>query len=563
MGPGTVFDRLVSDMSVQERQELLSRVQLATKVDDAPLAAIEATEESDFEALYRQLSFWSKLMLSLRAIFSGRERLALLSDIAFKKLGQRIAGQAATYFSVRTIEFTAAFSFELKALQSGLRLFDEPLKRILGPEKRDFIAFLAGLEMPEVQDNLIAETDLSRLVDNPLLDNEDSVRREIEIAVEDALVQISEDDRTVMGRHTTALRYLGLLVRFPFERILRSFGEFGQRADVAQKLLEELAGLLEGFVVPPSAKLLEALFLFSLSDEPSADEPSLEDGLRALIARANGLVAQIRDFNYRIPLRDILRFSLRRLDWTAPAAAGGEDWFALYQQFWADRLTAHLAQHRKDRRRRELLNEAASFINLAKLPLLAHYRADWWNGEVSFQHEHSLAFIAGFVNQVFPLETSRTTKTFLIDGRFYKEENRRDFTDCYDRINRVVEAIKKLDDSLSSEGEQGQLIRQALGEAHTPGTRARRTERLIAAADRQARGIVMEMIATFDLFANLVDGILHGQGDSTFDSVTNLAFIGGRENPRLRASLGRIFTTMQRTVEILKGLFAFETESDT
>ncbi len=560
MAPGTVFDRLVSDMSVQERQELLSKVQIATKVDDAPLAVAEPPGESDFETLYRQLSFWSKVMLALRAILLGKERLALLAEIALKRLRQRIADLASTYFSTRTAEFTPAFTFEIKALQTGLRLFEEPLKRCLGPEKRDFAAFLAGLEMPDIQESLLAETDLSRLADNPLLDNEDSVRREIEVAIADALVQISEDNRTVMARHMTALRYLGLLVRFPFERILRSFGEYGPRADAAQQLLEELAGLLEGFVVPPSAKLLEGLFLFSLPDDPVGGESSLEDGLKSMIAKANGLIAQIRDFNYQIPLRDILRFSLRQLDWTAPVAAGGEDWFALYEQFWADRLTAHLAQHKRDRRERELLKEAASFVNLARLPLLSHYRSESWNGAVSFQHEHSLAFIAGFVGQLFPLEISRTTKTFLIDGRFYKEENRRDFTDCYDRINRVLDIMKKFDQSLSNEGEQGELIRQALEEAHTPDMRARRTDKLVAAADRQARGIVMEMIATFDLFANLVDGILHGQGDSTFDSVTNLAFIGGRENPRLRASLSRIFSTMQRAAEILKGLFAFETE---
>ena len=563
MAPGTVFDRLVSDMSVHERQEMLSKVQLGTKVDDAPLAAPEPPGQSDFEQLYRQLSFWTKLMLLLRAILLGKERLALLTDFAIKRLGQKIAEQAASYFSTRAVEFTPAFTFEIKALQTGLRLFEEPLRRIHGQEMRDFIAFLAGLEMPEIQENLLAETDLSRLVDNPLLDNEDSIRREIEIALEDTFVQISEDNRTVMARHMTALRYLGQLVRFPFERILRSLGEYGQRPDSAQKLLEELAGLLEGFVVPPSVRLLEGLFLFSSPDDPSGDDASLEDGLKAMIAKANGLIAQIRDFNYRIPLLDILRFSLRKLDWTAPVAAGGEDWFSLYQQFWAERLTAHLAQHKRDRRERELLNEAASFINLARLPLLAHYRSESWKGEVSFEHEHSLAFVAGFVNQLFPLEISRTTKTFLIDGRFYKEENRRDFTDCYDHISRVLDAIKKFDQSLSSEGEQGQLIQQALGEAHTPGMRARRTEKLTAAADRQARGIVMEMVATFDLFANLVDGILHGQGDSTFDSVTNLAFIGGRENPRLRASLGRISMTMQRAAEILKGLFAFETERST
>ncbi len=562
MGSGTVFDRLVSDMSVQERHELLSKVQLAARVDDAPLAAAEPPEASDFEELYRQLSFWSKLLLTLRVIFSGRERQALLSDLAFRRLGQKISEHAAAYFSTRTLEFSSAFTFELKALQTGLRLFDESLKRALGQEKRDFIAFLAGLEMPEIQENLLAETDLSRLVENPLLDNEDSMRREIEMAIEDSYVQISEDDRTVMARHMTALRYLGQLVRFPFERILRSFAEHGARLDSAPALLEELAGILEGFVAPPGARLLEGLFLFSFSDEQSGDEASIEAGLTAMIAKANSLISQIRDFNNRVPLRDTLRFTLRNLDWTPPSAAGGEDWLALYRQFWTDRLTAHLAEYRRERRQRELLGEAAGFVNLASLPRLAYYRGESWNGEVTFHHEHSLAFIAGFVGHVFSLEISRTTKTFLIDGRFYKEENRHDLTDSYDRINRVLDAIRKLDESLSSEGEQGQLIHQALGEAPTPGIRERRTEKLVAAADRQARGIVMEMIATFDLYANLIYGILHGQGDSTFDSVTNLAFIGGRDNPRLRASLARILSTMQRAAEILKGLFAFETESE-
>lgn len=563
MAATPVFDRLVSDMSLHERREMLSRVQLAAKIDDEPLAQNQPADESNFELLYHRLTFWNKLILLLRVILTGRDRISLLSEVAYGRLGRRIAEQAGIYFATRTLTFLPPFSTELRALQTGLRLFEEPLKRALGQQRREFIVFLAGLEMVDVQETLLSTTDLAKLNDNPLIDDEDTLRRGLELEVEDAYARISEDDRTAMARHMTAIRYLDLLARFPFERLLQALQGREAKFVGASRWIEELTGVLTGFVSPPAARLLEALFLFSSLEDSVEEEEALEESLLASIGRATEVVAQIRDFNARIPLRDIIRFSLQEMSWRPAAVAGGEDWFALFKQFWTERLTERLEERKRERRSKVLLSEAAAFLKLSRLPHLSHYWSESWEGAVAFRYERSLAFVSGFVAQIFMTEIHRTLKIFLIDGRFYKEENRKDLTDCYDRIGRVPESIEELDRTLGADGEQGAAIAEALTEGHTPGVRARRTASAAAAADRRAREIVVEMVATFDLLANLVDGILHGRGDSTFDSVTNFAFIGGRENPRLRASLSRAFTLMERAVEILKGLLAFESEGGT
>jgi hypothetical protein len=53
----------------------------------------------------------------------------------------------------------------------------------------------------------------------------------------------------------------------------------------------------------------------------------------------------------------------------------------------------------------------------------------------------------------FPKELIKPLKLVLIDGQFYKEQNRLDYNSSYRTLIDVVELINKIDSSLSLDGE--------------------------------------------------------------------------------------------------------------
>lgn len=566
--PGSeVFDKLVTELSVQERQDLLSRMRFSQVVDEAPLHEPEASPEDRFDRVSGDLSLLERLMLFLRAVFTGKDRVALVEEFALKRIAKALTTGAREYFNPRAMQLLDGFASKLSALRDAAEIFRTPLREALGSHKKDFVAFLTGFELPVVQEHLLRESDPEnheRLVTEL---SEFDMKRTLDSSLQDTLDEIGESDRQLMYRNIQLLHWLQSLASFGFERLIDRFdGIVGERMCQATTIvpaLKELAAILQRLSVPPTTRLVSALFLFEARERLSEKEFDLETSLQVGVESARDALAEIRRFNAEIPLNDIIRVVVNDADWVPALKGGGEDWFVLFKQFWTTRVEERVGEFVSVRRRRQLLEAAVKMLNLGELPYLSNYRTSTDGVVIYARHEHSLAFLRGFLEQVFSKDLNRTIKLFLLDGKFYKDDNRKDFTDAYNDIERIPERIRNLDSELSAEGHKGKTLRQIIEENSLPGARERAVANLFISVDRDAETIVIGGQKNLHLLQSVVDGILHGHGDDTYDTISNLTKIGGRENRRLIASLRVGSGRLAAANEILDGLIAVETGRET
>lgn len=564
-GGSSVFEKLVSELSLQERQDLLARVRFSQEIDDAPLREPEPTPESRFDRVYQELGFFERVMLFLRSVLTGKDRVSLVQEFALKRVVRAVNGAASEYFNVRSMELLEPFFEEIEELKNAAELFRRPLKEALGVHKKDFIAFLAGMELPVVQEHLLNEstpeyhaTMITELSDFDL-------RRALESSLHDAFEEISEVDRQTMYRDVQLLHWVQSLANFGFERFLGRFGSEDQdRTCPGNTLLasmKELSSILQRLTIPPSAQLVSSVFLFASREELEQKEFDLEGTLQGSMVRAREALSALRQFNARVPLNDIIRIVVNDTDWMPSLKGGGEDWFVLFKQFWADRLDERVGGFVLHRSRRQLLQAAIKMLRLADLPYLPHYRSTTEPPRFRPNHEHTIAFLHGFLKQVFTRELNSTVKIFLLDGKFYKDDNRQEFTTAYDQVDQLPERIQRLEREMGPDGRRGKLLLQVFDEHTLPASREKAAAAVYMAADKEAEVIVLDGKRHLRSLQNILEGILHGHGDDTYDTISNLSQIGGRENRRLLMALRTALGHLAAGNEIYQGLIELETDN--
>lgn len=564
--PGSeVFDNLVSALSGQERQDMLSRIRFSQVVEEAPLREPELSPEARFDQLYAGLTFFERLLLFLRSVLTGRDRVLLVGEVALRRIGRALAVNAQDSFISRTLELRAGFFDSLERLREAVALFRRPLREALGGYKKDFIAFLAGVEMPIVQEHLMRQCDPVQQ-DHAITDlSEFDMKRTLDADLQDAFEEISETERQTMYRDMQLLHWLKDLSDFGFDRIIaRAAGAAGAKSCPAATViaaLKDLAAVLSRLSVPPTTQLVGVLFLFAVRERIDEEGFDLEADLEREIAAARDALGEIRRFNATVALHDMIRLVLKDPDWMPFLRGGGEDWFLLYKQFWSERLEERVSDFCRQRKRSELLEEAIRMLRLADLPYLRNYRSDPDEGTLRFAHEHSLAFLRGFLEQVYSKVIGRPVRIFLLDGKFYKEQNRKDFSDACTTIDRLLDRIRAFEREMSESGELGRQIAETRAENGLPTSRAKALASASKRADRDAETLLLEGKRSLELLQLVLEGILHGQGEETYDTISNRGQIGGRDNGRLLAALRVGVDRLSEGNRLLGGLVALEEEA--
>jgi hypothetical protein len=247
----------------------------------------------------------------------------------------------------------------------------------------------------------------------------------------------------------------------------------------------------------------------------------------------------------------------RDLGYTPSSRGSGQDWFSWYRQFWRQWVHQRYLDFFNSRRRNFLASEAVEFLDGKILPEMSNYRSDRFGANCPVRHELSLRFIKGFLTGVFsPL--SRPLKLIYLNGEFYKEENRKAYTDSFLYLSDGESKIEELESTLGPPGDLRAAIQQVKGQALGQRLKEKRIADILARADGQARTLVEEFLEQIESLKALLYGILKGQPGDRYDTLVNLEKIGGRENRELRRAWTRGLEKTDRAIGLMSRILELE-----
>ncbi len=562
----SVFDRLISDLTLEERRSLIDKLKTNVVMSPEPLITENTEERSLFDEHISKLSFFEKIYILLKALFTSEEKDRVMRDYLIDKLGRATEKRIPGYIDYSGKYFTDKFFREIDNLKTAGNVLKDSVLTAFELHKMNFLAFLGGWFLPEIQQRFLSETDPWKIESEMDKAETFDIRREIEFRIEDILDSISDGERKLLYSYSRSLHILNILLKFDFDIILMKFsqqpGKSGKicRFSEIRKPLGTLYNILYSFKYPPDKEVFKALYYYSVVRNNT--DPADSEKLNTYMAAAEDFLGTVRKFNNHLPLGDINKVVNRNVNYNPLDISGGEDWFALYKKYWYQQFEQNMNRFSMQKKTEDLINQLSKFLGVESIETLAYYRNGIWGDDIMVRYEYSAGSVYKFLSTVYMQEMLPALKLILVDGKFYKEQNRMDFNHSFSKIVKTLEDIKVVDSKLSPGGSYDYQIQNIKGGQGEAEEKVENIKDIIREADREMESVIRDFISALSMLTNIVVGITHGEIGGPFDTLSNLGFIGKGENKNLIPSLVKIKLKIDNFLELFTTVFDLEREAE-
>jgi len=563
-----VFDRLVSSISLDERQNLLEKLKSHSNMSSEILypEEREVVAAGDMDAAFAALPWYSRLWYAILSFFKTKPPVVIFGDTQVALLGQRIEERTPGLYDYQERLLLVAFHRQIERLKEAARFFYSALDTSVNRDKGAFFGFVGSLEMPEVHRRLEADTEPAAIVANNPDIPEPELRQIAFKAMDEAFSLITEDQRDIMYFASRSLNCLKGLSSFLFDRLIMAFtskkAQTGATCsvNVVRELLVTLNNILVSLKVVPPMTLLEALFVFSLQERASEPGFTMSREIRLLLTKAEDSLTVIREFNRKVPLAWIIRCATRNMSFVPHEISGGEDWFVVYRDYWRRRIEAGFADYFRDRRLKGLLETFRSFLKGQSLKPLGNIQSDANPDGLPVKGAFGLSFLLTFYSVVFITGINKVLRPILIDGEFQRKENRAEFADSYNSLIKYENDIKRFEYEISPEGDYGKRYIQVRQDMSAVPIKRRKTQLVLEDAQEDAEKILEQVRKAARSMVNLLGGFTGKDNRGKYDALTNLPAIAGKgeEYNEFMAGMNEAYQQFQTLGKILDDIEAME-----
>ena len=269
------FDELASAISVDERRNMLEKIKKDLNISSEPLIDEESDEDIDLDDHYLKLTFLQKIVFFIKSLFTGKNKYDLIEDHLIHSLAQDIQRKSPGLIDFSANSFTQEFYKNILVLREIAEFFRPILSELLGKSKMYFIAHLASIELVEITERLVKDTDPLEINSRDPDKSDTDVRILLETNLEEIYGSINPEDRNLLYQEMKLLQHLLTFSSLGFEKILDKFKNIGDDSLQGctllsiEKFLSRLTDVLNSMKIAPSLELLEAIFLFSEHDTVS------------------------------------------------------------------------------------------------------------------------------------------------------------------------------------------------------------------------------------------------------------------------------------------------------
>lgn len=566
MEDNLIFNRLIEGLTQGERLDMINKMHDIVPINDMPLKDEILEEKYNYEKSYNNFNFIEKVVIFLVVLFSVRKKKKVIENLSMDKLSRQLEKSSPNLIEYNKKIFLKKILLEIEKLRDSITIFKKTLSKIMPSRESEFIAFLVGLHFPEIETKLLKEIDPERTSGEYEFENSYQLKKHIEFRIDEILSEIDSDKKKIIYREIKNLHVLNKLSVFNFKKITTAFTIEDKVDGVTcgfidiRKSLHNLMDILFSLNVSPSADTLDAVFMFEY--ELTNPESNLEMVLQKNLEEANLALNTIRKFNSKIPLKSILCLVNRNMNLQPVHIGGAEDWYVLFRRFWYKKFDEMMETYAEREKRNKLEEDAGFFLNISTNPVLQNYKKGLWGKELHVKYEVCAGFINAFMSGVFVRELIKPLKLVLIDGQFYKEQNRIDYNNSYRTMTDVVDTLNELDNSLAVGGKYYESAINIQSENKSKESIAEKVQELINFVDKEFEQIIVSFNEALRLIIDVISGIVQGEMGGVYDTLSNIGYIGKGKNKNLMSQLNEIRFRLDESRNISHQLYDLERDFD-
>jgi len=553
------FDKLVSELSLNERQNLFEKLKTESTIlggslyfEDEKLAPAYDIREA-FSAIPWYLRLWYTIL----SLFKPKLPVKIFEEKRVAILGEMIDKRTPGLYDYKKVMLMPGFYRQVQRLKEAAQFFYAALDSSVNRDKGEFFAFLGSLEMPDVHKLLQEETTPQFLKENNP-DVQDAELRQMALrTMDEAFAMITENYRNVMYFNSRTLNCLKELSSFLYDRALLAF-QFNSNvggetcsAGVLKDLLVTLNDILFSLKLTPPLTLLESLFIFTLQEKAREPGSDINKEISVLLAKAENSIMVIREFNRQVPLIWILRCTTRNMALAPNEISGGEGWFVIYKDYWKRRIDSLFSDYMKVRHHHGLLDSFGSFLKGNNIKTLENVQSPSNSEGLPIKGALAISFLYTFYSVVFLPDISWVLEYTLIEGKWEDTENQLEFTESYNTLLKLEDEIKKFEYEVSIEGDYGKRYTQAKQNMSSLNAKRKKAQTVLDEAAEDVRKILKQTRDACESIGDLLNGILGENPKGKYLPLKNFAIIT-RQSNRYIAGISETIKTIETLVKILR-----------
>jgi len=548
-----------------ERQNLLDKLKGQSDLSAEPLYEAEEKEDAreNIDISYARLPWYYRLYYFILSLIKSRAPVNIFADSQFAKLGREIDAAAPGFYDCQRNFLLSEFRECISDLKESARFFYSMLEVSVNRDKGDCYAFLGSLEMSEVHSRLHNETDPNAIYKQMPDASGPEIRQRALRIMEDAFSAINEEQRNAMYVNARSLHCLRELSAFVFDRVILAFGIGGVgqtcSANVVRDLLLNLNNILFSLRDPPKLSLLESLFIFVLQEKSGEKDFDMGREMRSLLGKAENALITIRSFNKQVPLTKILRCAFRDMSLCPQQISGGEDWFVVYRDYWKRQIEGRYAEYIRIRKYNELTESFRYFLKGTNLKVLDNVVSDSSPDGLPVPEAFTLSFLLTYYSAVFITDINNTLRPILLDGEFFKRENRTEFTESYNDLMKLEGDIRRFEADIAPAGDLGKRYTQARQDITSLPIKRRKVQMVLEDASRIAYDIVERTRQAMKSMINILNGIMKKEPGGKYDTLGNLSQLMSK-TPALTDNMNDAIQKFQKALQLLDDIGAVSSQ---
>ncbi len=556
------FDRFLLGMSQEERMELYNRlcsvVQTEEQVIETPPIPQEFASENDVSQQIKNETLVCRLMLFFKSLFTGMDSSRVYGEMLVQRLVKYIEKKYPGFLNYKKRLVLTPFYSNVRHLKNVAEFF-MPGIDLYEENPGSFYLFLSSLLLPEFYMKIEQEIDPFALTEDKVPSVE--VRNSLLRRMEEVLQELTSSDRNRIYSAVCNIDWLRQFVRMPYERMMLKFmalstGEYNaQLEDLTSDLDHFCRVLCNGRSISPD--VLEALFLFS--NKTRLGDPNLN--IAALtedyINKSLSQIRAIKRFITEVPLRTLTAVAHRDSSWLPARPEGAEDWFVKYKSEWRNVFEQRYNLWTRETNKKILTKKIDSMLKCTELPLLPFrpWQESWFN--LRFPAEYTAGFLFAFFKDLYP-SISKALRVLAVDGDFKVRDNRIEFTDALNEMNKLAEDVIIFAGKFNGGGDYA-LLFDSVKEKDDRTVRAhQRLENAMTAATSEASVFSMTFTTVATQIANVLVGVTSETKNGKYDTINNIAAIEGYQNQAYRQRLAEIVTILFDSCSFVHDLSALD-----
>jgi hypothetical protein len=587
----TKLEEISSELPESERRELLARIKRSLSreawAEYSPVELKQEERERLVAEEMQNLSFWARLVLWLKGLFSVKTKRDLFVHLKIQQLKRGIRHRSSGLTGFETRDLTSKFarhlfdvyhaSFPLRDLfqlfhtdhgfrsRAVLHLFDVKL-----PEaKRSLEDFLPLEEMEQIYHDSGSEEEVRR----QLLRNFNEYVRHIP----DRLVRQIEEG-------LKPLTHLKNLVLFPYAGTFRHFNYQPTPGMLQEKyplfsnapvmlMLEQLERLLHALNLAAGLGTEwfchEELFAFYLEENLEMEEPEGEvvdlDREQELIELTNALVQMVNcanEFLKKVPLLEMLRYFRKDPYYKLVFAAPRFRAKPLFISGLRERLLDELEQRFAEVKKRVIEMKIREIFKSSQLFELFYYvdnpSFDYASLELPyFTYTKSLKVLYNYLSKIYKgaiQETLQIANTYIVSGNRIVQT----------RLNRYAAGLEELeaklvlfDRSFAPDEDDGKTLLRLRHRLATDLTQQKLYRGFVLQKDREARTLIDQGLEYLTGIRRVYDDLLTSPMESVKSALKTLHFHKGK-NQTLAGILQLVSDRISEFQDLLTQVVALE-----